>query len=194
MPVSPIRRLAVFCAGSPGIRPIYAGAAEELGCALGARSIGLIYGGGNVGLMQVVAAACLRSGGSVTGVIPQVLVDKEVADHGITELHVVDTMHTRKALMSDLADAFLILPGGIGTLEELFEVITWQSIGLHTKPVLLVNIAGFYDHLLAFLDHCVAEGMLRPAGRNGLLVADTIDEALLQLGISDPEISDTQKR
>ena len=123
------------------------------------------------------ARAVAVAGGRVIGVIPEVLVDLEVAHHGITELHITDTMHTRKALMSEKADAFLILPGGFGTFEEMFEVLAWQTLKLHTKPILLLNINGFYDPLLAFLDHCVAEGMLKPKNRELLLVANTIEAA-----------------
>ena len=176
------RTVAVFCASSIGTNPEYARVAEQMGRALAEQSIGLIYGGGNVGLMQVVSRACLRAGGTVVGVVPQVLVDLEVADHGITELHVVDTMHTRKAMMGDRADAFVILPGGLGTLEEMFEVLTWQTLGLHSKPVVLLNVAGFYDDLLRFLDHAVEEGLLRPSGRATLLTAVSVEEALRQIG------------
>ena len=178
----PLRNLAVFCASAPGANPAYADAAADLGRQLAARRIGLIYGGSNVGLMHAVAQATLDGGGEVVGVIPEVLVDKEIAHHGVTELHVVDTMHTRKALMSDRADAFLILPGGFGTMEEMFEVLAWQTIGLHTKPILLLNLLGFYDHLLRFLDHAVDEGMLRREGRRILLTATTVEDALAQLG------------
>ena len=177
-----LRTVAVFCASGMGTHPRYARVAEQMGRALAERSLDLIYGGGNVGLMQVVASACLRAGGTVLGVIPQVLVDLEVADHGITELHVVDTMHTRKAMMSDRADAFVVLPGGLGTLEELFEVLTWQTLGLHTKPVVLLNVAGFYAHLLRFRDHAVDEGLLRANGRATLLTADSVEDALRQIG------------
>ena len=178
----PLRNIAVFCASASGANPAYARAAAELGQQIAARGIGLIYGGSNAGLMHAVAQATLDAGGDVVGVIPEVLVDKEVAHHGLTELHIVDTMHTRKALMSDRADAFLILPGGFGTMEEMFEVLAWQTLGLHTKPILLLNLLGFYDHLLQFLDHAVSEGMLRRDGREILLSATTVEDALLQLG------------
>ena len=174
----PLRTLCVFCASSMGVRPGYREAAEALGRTLAERGIGLVYGGARVGLMGAVAGTAMQHGGTVVGVIPHVLVDREMSNHGLTELHVVDTMHTRKALMAERADAFLILPGGYGTFEEMFEILTWQSIGLHTKPVCLLNLGGFYDGLLAFLDHCVAEGVLRPAARATLLVAHTVDAAL----------------
>ncbi len=165
-----------------GTDPVYRAAAEELGRELAAHNIGLIYGGAKCGLMQAVAEAALAAGGRAVGVIPHVLVDLEIADHSITELHVVDTMHTRKALMSEKADAFLVLPGGFGTMEEFFEVLAWQTLKLHNKPVLLLNTNGFYDTLLAFLDHAVAHGMLKQKNREILLVAATPREALNILG------------
>ncbi len=171
------QNVAVFCAAAEGTRPAYREAAEELGRLLALRGIGLIYGGADVGLMGAVADAALAAGGHVTGVIPQVLVDKEVAHGGVQELHVVDTMHTRKRLMGELANAFLVLPGGFGTFEELFEVLAWQTLKLHAKPVVLLNTAGFYDTLLAFLDVCEREGMLR-GNRGALLTATTVEEAL----------------
>ena len=175
---SPNRKsVAVYCASVEGARPEYRRAAEELGRALGERGLGLIYGGGRTGLMGAVADAALAAGGHVVGVIPHVLVDKEVAHHGVTELHVTSTMHTRKALMAERADAFVILPGGYGTFEEMFEVLAWQTLKIHSKPVVLLNVAGFYDKLLEFLDVCDREGVLR-GNRGILLVAQTVDEAL----------------
>ena len=171
------RAVAVFCAAASGKRSAYREAAEELGRALAARGVGLIYGGADVGLMGAVADAALAGGGHVVGVIPHVLVDKEIAHKGVQELHVVDTMHTRKRLMSDLANAFIILPGGFGTFEELFEVLAWQTLKLHSKPVVLINVAGFYDTLLTFLAVCEQEGMLRGNG-GALLVANTVEDAL----------------
>ena len=170
--------LCVFCASAAGVRSSYRSAATELGTELARRGIGLVYGGASAGLMGAVAEAVLAGGGRVIGVIPQVLVDKEISQLGLTELHVVDTMHTRKALMGERADAFLILPGGFGTLEELFEVLAWQTLRLHAKPMCLLNTDGFYDGLLQFLDHCVSEGLLRPEARASLLVAKSVDEAL----------------
>ena len=169
--------VAVFCAAAEGSRPEYRAAAEELGRQLAHHHIGLIYGGANAGLMGAVADATLAGGGHVVGVLPRVLVDKEIAHGGIQELHVVDTMHTRKRLMGDMADAFLVLPGGFGTLEELFEVLAWQTLKLHAKPVVLLNVAGFYDRLLDFLDVCETQGMLR-GNRGALLVANSVDAAL----------------
>lgn len=182
-PDTPIHNLAVFCASASGANPVYQTAAADLGAALAAHNIGVIYGGAKVGLMCAVADSALAHGGRVVGVIPEVLVDLEVAHHGITELHTVDTMHTRKALMGEKADAFLILPGGFGTLEEMFEVLAWQTLKLHNKPVVLLNINGFYDHLLSFLDHAVAEGMLKQKSREILLVANSVQEALAMLNV-----------
>lgn len=173
----PERSVAVFCAAADGARPVYRTLATELGEMLAARGIGLIYGGAKVGLMGAVADAALAGGGHVVGVIPHVLVDLEVAHEGVTEMHVTSTMHTRKALMSERADAFVILPGGFGTFEELFEVLAWQTLNIHSKPVVLLNVDGFYDTLLAFLDHCDREGMLR-GNRTRLLVGTTVEEAL----------------
>ncbi len=177
----PLQNIAVFCASANGTTPIYREVAAHLGRTLAERSIGLIYGGANVGLMKAVAEATLAANGKVIGVIPEVLVDLEVAHHGITELHITDTMHTRKALIGQGADAFIALPGGFGTFEELFEVLAWQTLRLHTKPIVLLNINGFYDQLLTFLDHCVSEGMLKPKNRAILLVANTVEDALTQL-------------
>jgi hypothetical protein len=174
---SPAKNVAVFCAAANGAKAEYRAAAEELGRTLAARDIGLIYGGAKIGLMGAVADATLAAGGYVVGVIPHVLVDKEIAHDGLSELHVVDTMHTRKRLIGEKANAFVVLPGGFGTFEELFEVLAWQSLDLHAKPVVLLNTAGFYDAMLAFLDVCEREGMMR-GNRHRLLVAATVEEAL----------------
>lgn len=182
-----IRNIAVFCASANGSNAAYRNTAEQLGQALAARDIGIIYGGANVGLMQAVAESAINAGGKVVGVIPEVLVNLEVAHHGITELHVTSTMHTRKALIGDKADAFIALPGGFGTFEELFEVLAWHTLKIHAKPILLLNINGFYDKLLTFLDHCVVEGMLKPKNREILRVADTVEDALIQLQLDAPE-------
>jgi uncharacterized protein (TIGR00730 family) len=178
-----IKNVAVFCASANGSDPMYCEAATALGRALATRNIGVVYGGATVGLMSSVAEAALAAGGRVIGVIPTVLVDLEVAHNRLTELHVTDTMHTRKALMGERSDAFIALPGGFGTFEESFEVLAWQTLKIHAKPVLLLNTNGFYDQLLAFLDHCVAQGMLKPKNREVVLVADTVDEALRLLGV-----------
>ena len=182
-PASPARSAAVFCAAADGARPEYRAVAAELGRALAGRGIGLMYGGAKIGLMGSVADATIAAGGYVVGVIPHVLVDKEIAHDGLHELHVVDTMHTRKRLIGERSDAFLVLPGGFGTFEELFEVLAWQSLNLHAKPVVLLNICGFYDTMLAFLGVCEREGMLR-GNRHRLLVATTVQEALLLAGLA----------
>ena len=179
----PSRNIAVYCASADGAKPIYRTIAEELGTALATRNIGLIYGGAKVGLMQAVADATLAAGGHVTGVIPLVLVDLEVAHQGISQLHVVDTMHTRKAMMGEKSDAFLVLPGGFGTLEEMFEVLAWHTLKLHAKPTVLLNVEGFYDHLLAFLDHAVTQGILKQKNRDLLLVATDVPQAIALLGL-----------
>jgi hypothetical protein len=180
----PIHNVAVFCASASGADPAYQTAANDLGRALAAHHVGVIYGGAKVGLMCAIAVSTLAHGGRVVGVIPEVLVDLEVAHNGVTELHVVDTMHTRKALMGEKADAFVIMPGGFGTLEEMFEVVTWQTLKLHNKPIVLLNVLGFYDQLLGFLDHAVAQGMLKQKNRDLLLVVDSVNEVMRALGIS----------
>jgi len=182
--VSPIRNVAVFCASSDGADPVYRAVAGELGRKLAVRGIGVVYGGGRIGVMQAVADAALKAGGRVVGVIPTVLVDLEVAHEGLSELHVVDTMHTRKAMIGSRGDAFIVLPGGFGTFEEMFEALAWQTLKLHAKPILVLNTNGFYDTLLKFLDQCVQQGMLTPEKRAIVLVAQTVDEALGLLGIA----------
>jgi len=174
-----MKRICVFCGSNAGARSEYAEAARALATVLAERKLGIVYGGGNVGLMGVLADAALARGGEVIGVIPQKLVDKEVAHRGVTELLVVETMHERKALMNDLSDAFLALPGGFGTLDEFFEVLTWSQLGFHGKPCALLNVAGYYDGMLAMLDHAVTERFLRPAHRE-LVIADTDPLRLLQ--------------
>ena len=182
--VSAIKNVAVFCASADGADPVFRAVAEELGRKLAERGIGVVYGGGRVGLMHAVAEGALAAGGRVVGVIPTVLVEQEVAHEGLTELHVTDTMHTRKAMIGARSDAFIALPGGYGTFEELFEVLAWQTLKIHAKPVLVLNTNGFYDTLLAFLDECVAQGMLTQEKREIVLVARTVDEALQLLGIA----------
>ena len=165
-----MRRLCVFCGSSTGYRPEYRAAARRFGEALAERGVALVFGAGHIGLMGVLADAVLERGGQAIGIIPQALVDKELAHRTLTELHVVETMHQRKALMADLADGFVALPGGFGTADELFEILTWAQLGLHNKPIGLLNTAGFFDPLLSWLDRCVAEGFLRPEHRD--FVAD----------------------
>ena len=168
-----MNRVCVFCGSSAGARAEYTHAAAETGELIARRGLGVVYGGGRVGLMGVVADAALRAGGIVTGVITHALRGREVAHEGLTELHVVRTMHERKAMMAALSDAFLVLPGGIGTLEEFFEVWTWGQLGEHTKPVGLLNVGGYYDGLIAFLDAMQAEGFLKSKHREMLVVDET---------------------
>lgn len=169
---NPLRALCVFCGASPGVRPEYVAAGEALGRHLAARGIALVYGGGSIGMMGAVARAALGGGGRVIGVIPERLERKELAQKGLTELHVVGSMHERKAMMADRSDAFVALPGGYGTLEEFFEVLTWAQLGFHHKPVALMNTLGFFDPLYALLDHMVSEGFVRPQHRGMVLTAD----------------------
>ncbi len=176
------RRVTVFCGSNAGTDPAYAAAARELGAELAERGIGLVYGGGKVGLMGIVADAVLTAGGEVTGIIPQHLWDKEVGHAGLTELLVVDSMHERKLAMADRADGFIALPGGVGTFEELFEVLTWTQLGIHHKPVAVLDVAGFYAPLLSFLDTAVAAGFLREGHRQLLLSATTPTAVLDLLG------------
>lgn len=165
------KRVCVFCASSMGRDPRYAEAAREVGGLLAASGYGLVYGGGNIGLMGVVADAVLAAGGEVIGVIPRGLEQKEVAHRGLSQLLVTDGMHARKQKMYELSDAFMTLPGGFGTMDELFETLTWAQLGDHQKPVGLLNVAGFYDPLIAMVDHQVREGVLRKEYR-GLLQTD----------------------
>jgi uncharacterized protein (TIGR00730 family) len=160
-----MRRLCVFCGSYPGRRAAYAEAAERLGRLLVEQQIGLVYGGGRVGMMGVLADSTLAAGGEVIGVIPQALVDRELAHPGLTELRVVASMHERKALMASLADAFVALPGGFGTFEEFCEATTWTQLGLHQKPCGLLNVEGFFDPLLQLFDHAMSEGFILPEHR-----------------------------
>ena len=176
-----IKRVCVFCGALAGKSPEYREAARKLGQFLAESEIELVYGGGKVGLMGVVADAVLKSGGSAIGVIPKALLEKELGHGGITELKVVDTMHQRKALMSELSDAFIAMPGGFGTLEELFEVITWLQLGAQKKPCGVLNVNGFYDKLMDFLDNVSSEGFLTPEDRKILLVNDCPEKLLTDL-------------
>ena len=168
----PKRNICVFMGSRHGARSDYAGAATALGGELVGRGYGLVYGGGNVGLMNVVANTVLELKGSVIGVIPSSLVSKEVAHRGLTELRVVGSMHERKALMAELSDGFIAMPGGIGTMEEFFEVLSWAQLGLHDKPCGLLNIAKYYDPLIHFLDHAVADDFVKPKHRALMLVEE----------------------
>jgi len=165
-----VKRICVYCGSSAGRVPEYVQAAQQLANELVRNNIGLVYGGASVGVMGQVADAVLAQNGEVIGVIPQALVDKEVSHNGLSQLHVVSSMHERKSMMADLANGFVALPGGLGTLEELFEVLTWQQLGFHQKPVAVLNVNGYYDKLLAFLDHSVEEKFVRQAHREALIV------------------------
>ena len=176
-----MKRLAVYCGASMGKDPAFADTARALGQEMAHRGIGLVYGGGKLGLMGVVADAVLDAGGEVYGVIPQALVDVEVAHRGVTELYAVANMHERKAKMTELTDAFVAIPGGIGTLDELFEAWTWNALGYHSKPFALLNVQGFWDSMIDFLDHVTASGFMSPARRAQLIVAHEIGETIDKL-------------
>lgn len=181
-------RVCVFCGSSGGARPEYQAAAREFGTLLAERGVGLVYGGASVGLMGAVADAALAAGGNVIGVIPRALWEREVAHGGLDALHVVETMHERKALMAELADGFVALPGGIGTLEELFEVWTWAQLGIHRKPVALFDIVGYYRPLAAFLDAAVTERFLSAPHREMLLVEENAALLLERLKTYEPPV------
>lgn len=184
-----IARVCVFCGSSPGRGEGYLDAARRLGTALARRGVGLVYGGASVGLMGAVADAALAAGGHVTGVIPTALVNKELAHPGLSDLRVVASMHQRKATMVDLADAFIAMPGGIGTLEETFEILTWAQLGLHAKPCAFLDVDGYYQRLLAFLEHGIAERFVRPEHRAVFLVDEEPDRLLDRLaGFSPPVV------
>lgn len=165
-----MRSICVFCGSNTGKNGVYADAARDLANAIAGCGMKLVYGGGNIGLMGVLAEAALAAGGHVAGVTPRRLLEKEMVHTGLSELHVVDTMHERKALMAELSDGFIALPGGLGTYEEMFEALTWTQLGFHRKPCGLLNVAGFYDRLTGFLDHAVAERFLKVEHRAMLLV------------------------
>ena len=175
---SGFRRLCVFCGSSKGAREIYVQAAQQVGLELARRGIELVYGGGNVGLMGVLADAVLAAGGRVTGVIPEQLMARELGHTGVQDLRIVKTMHERKALMAELADGFIAMPGGIGTYEEFFEVLTWAQLGLHAKPCALLNVDDFYNPVLRLLDHAVEERFVRASHRD-LIVVETVPARLL---------------
>ncbi len=171
-------RICVFAGSNPGAQPGFAATARALGAALAQRGCALVYGGGRVGLMGALADAVLDHGGQVIGVIPHGLAVKEVAHDGLSALHVVDSMHERKAMMAELSGAFVALPGGLGTLEELFEALTWAQLGIHSKPCGVLNVAGYFDGLLGFLDHAVEQGFVRTAHADMLLAASDINALL----------------
>jgi uncharacterized protein (TIGR00730 family) len=179
-------RVCVYAGSNPGSNPAYAEATTALGNELAARGIGIVYGGGKVGLMGVIADTVLAAGGEAIGVMPQALIDREIGHAGLTELKVVDSMHERKALMAELADAFIALPGGIGTLEELIEIYTWSQLGIHDKPCGVLNVRGYYDGLATFLDHAVSEGFLRAQHRAVLSISADPAELLDALAAYEP--------
>ena len=180
-----IRSLCVFCGSNSGSDPIYANAARDFGVLLAKSDIALVYGGGHVGLMGIVADAVLASGGKAIGVIPRMLWDREVGHRNLTELHIVETMHERKAMMASLSDAFVALPGGLGTLEEIFEVWTWAQLGIHRKPLGFLDVLGFYAPLLSFLDRAVDAGFVRAQHRSMAIV--DVDPASLLRRLSEYE-------
>ncbi len=174
-----MKRVCVFCGSSSGASPAYIEAAKKIGEVIAAKGLGLVYGGARCGLMGAVANAAIENGAEVIGVIPGALIEKEVAHVGVSDLRVVGSMHERKMLMSDLADAFIALPGGMGTLEELCEILTWAQLGLHRKPCGLLNVENYYHHLISYFDHATAEGFIRPEHRS-LLVIEEEPQALIE--------------
>jgi hypothetical protein len=185
-----MKRLAVFCGSNRGNSPVFAKAASALGQLLADRNIVLVFGGSHVGLMGVVADAVLAGGGSAIGVLPRFMQEKELAHTGLTTLHLVDTMHERKQRMAELADGFVALPGGFGTFEEIFEAITWGQLHLHGRPCGLLNVEGYFDALIAFLQRSVADGFVRQPQFNALTVADTAEELLKRFGEFQPDRSE----
>ena len=181
-----MRSICVFCGSRPGVRPAYRAAAELLGKTLAERGLELVYGGGNVGLMGVVADACLAAGGKVVGVIPRALMEWEVGHEGLSRLEVVDSMHTRKARMAELADGFIALPGGLGTFEELFEILTWAQLGFHNKPTALLNVEAYYQPLIQLMDRGVGEGFMKAENRGLLLAEDNLFALLRAMGLYHP--------
>jgi uncharacterized protein (TIGR00730 family) len=181
-----IKSLCVYCGSSIGATPGYAKAARVLAKTMVEDNIGLVYGGGNVGLMGVIADEVMRLGGEATGVIPKALLDKEVGHHGLTRLHIVKDMHERKAMMASLSDGFIAMPGGIGTLEELFEVFTWSQLGLHAKPIGLLNVDGFFDQLVGFIGHLVEQQFLQADQAKLLMVAPDAGQLLAQFKVFQP--------
>lgn len=184
--MSDIRRLAIFCGSNPGARPDYIEAARSLGRLLAERGIGIVYGGSNVGLMAALADAMADELGDIIGVIPRMLVEREVANTSLSDLRIVASMHERKAMMAELADGFVALPGGIGTLEEFFETWTWGQLGMHTKPCGLLNVAGYFDPLLKFLDRAVEEKFVRDAHRAMVVVESDPSELLARFEAYEP--------
>lgn len=174
-------KIALYCGARLGHDPTYAQLARSIASTLATRGIGIVYGGGNIGLMGEIAEATIAAGGEIIGIIPGSMVEEELAHHGITRLEIVSTMHQRKARIEELADAFIALPGGYGTLDELFEIITWRQLKLHHKPIGLLNHAGFYDHLIAFVDHACQAGFIPGKNRELLLVENDLDTLLTKM-------------
>ena len=189
-----MNRLAVYCGSATPADPAYLALARDVGRTLAERGIGVVYGGGRLGLMGAIADAALAVGGEVIGVIPQALVDAEVAHRGLTELHVVETMHQRKQAFTDLSDGFVTLPGGTGTMDELWEALAWAQIGYHAKPVGLLNAGGYYDGLVAFWEKMAAVGFLRPQHRGLLIVAATLGELLDRMAAFEPAVPITRTK
>jgi hypothetical protein len=185
-----LKRICVFCGSSNGARDTYVAAAQQIGAGLARRGLEVVFGGGRVGLMGAVADAALDAGGRVIGVIPKALMDKELAHQRLIELHVVRSMHERKALMADLADGFIALPGGFGTLEEFCEIFTWTQLGFHNKPCGILNVDGYYDTLLRFFDQTVTEGFVRVQHRALILTANDTEHLLDQMLAAQPPLVD----
>ena len=183
-----MKRVAVYCGSATPADPVYIESARNVGRSLAERGIGIVYGGGKLGLMGAVADSALAAGGEVIGVIPQALVSAEVAHRGLTELHVVETMHERKALFTDLADGFVNLPGGTGTMDELWEALSWAQLGYHADPIGLLNIAGYYDKLVEFWGHMGQVGFLRPQHQGLLLVDSDLDALLAKMASFEPTV------
>lgn len=186
------KSVCVFCGSSTGVDPVYKQSAQQLGAAIAEARMQLVFGGGHIGLMGVVADAVLEDGGHVTGVIPESLQMRELAHSGVQDMRIVDSMHTRKALMAELSDAFVALPGGLGTFEELCEILTWAQLSFHDKPVVILNVNQYYDSLLAMIDHGISEGFMKPKHRELFHVAETVPELMKLLKESDTGKSDTE--
>jgi uncharacterized protein (TIGR00730 family) len=184
-----MKRISVFCGSSVGADAAYTEAAEELGRLFAREGIGLVYGGGNVGLMGKVATAAMEAGGHVTGVIPRFLLEKEIGKLDIQDLRVVGSMHERKALMAEISEGFIAMPGGFGTFEEFCEILTWGQLGLHQKPFGLLNVAGFYDHFIRFVDHAVASQFIKPRHRGLLLTSDSPEGLLAAMRAWKPDVT-----
>ena len=192
--IKELKTVCVYCGSSTKVDQVYLQAARDMGAEIAKSGLGLVYGGGNVGLMGACANAVLEAGGDVHGIIPSHIADKEVEHKGLTRLDVVDTMHERKQMMVDHADAFIILPGGLGTMDEFFEIMTWKQLGLHDKPILVVNIAGYWDHLMMLIDTLVAKGFARQVDKDMLIVVDEVDEVVDALNTAPRETVSPQSK